>query len=102
MKKLILIALVALVSCDPVGQTETKLIGSEVNLPAELKGLKIYSVCVGVGDYVKIGVMNSNIISTTYSKGKMRDSLIMVNCQNRLIETTSIIYENDSIIVLRK
>ena len=108
MKKfLITIALViSVISCtDP--SAYVKINGTEEFLPPELKGLKIYSVDCGNMDIVKVAVLENEVIGTQYAKGKMRESLIIVKRGNetsgeRIIECSSIISENDSIIVVRK
>lgn len=96
--------LVALtIACEEAGITRTKIQGTEGNLPPELKGLKIYDVSTGGGSYVKVGILNGEVNGLTYPKGKLQESLIMVqNGKNRVIEIESIISENDSIIVVKK
>ena len=108
MKKILvlLILLLTLTSCEDKGLTRQTLTGDESNLPAELKGLKIYTVSTGSGNYVKVAVLNNQAISTTYQSGKHSQSVILVNKENstsdRTINVESIISENDSIIVIKK
>ena len=105
MKKIlsILILLITLTSCDDKGVTQQKLTGDESTLPAELKGLKVYRVSCGVGDYVKVAVLNNQAISTTYRSGKTTQSVILINKETpRTIMVESIISENDSIVVIKK
>jgi hypothetical protein len=105
MKKILtfLILLLTLTSCEDKGVTRQTLTGDESNLPAELKGLKVYRVSCGEGEYVKVAVLNNQAISTTYQSGKHQQSVIIVNKENpRTINVESIISENDSIIVIKK
>lgn len=105
MKKILLALILALtlLSCEDKGVTRQTLTGDESNLPAELKGLKVYRVSCGEGDYVKVAVLNHQAISTTYQSGKHQQSVILVNKETeRTINVESIISENDSIIVIKK
>jgi len=106
MKKIIttLILLLSLNSCQDPGVTTQRLTGDESTLPEELKGLKVYTVSIGDGDYVRVGILNDQVISSTYKQGKTSQSLIIVNKKTdpRTIEMESIISENDSIIVIKK
>ena len=108
MKKTILSLLVLstiLVSCKDAGTTEVGLSGTEANLPAELKGLKIYSVATGYGNTIKVAVFEGNVAGTNYPVGKHHG-----NCVNIYKETgetvsypaSSIIVENGSILVIKK
>lgn len=108
MKKTILSLLVLstiLVSCRDAGTTEVGLSGTEANLPAELKGLKIYSVATGYGNTIAVAVFEGNVVGTNYPVGKYR-----ANCVNVYKESgetvsypvSSIIVENDSILVIKK
>jgi len=99
------ISAVIFTSCDDVGTTSKKLNGDEQNLPDELKGLKIYSVSTGGGDYVKVAVLDGKTNSTTYQVGKLQESTLIVNLdkQNgKLIEVSQILVENDSLIICKK
>jgi hypothetical protein len=105
MKYIFLLALtIIFTSCDDKGTTETSLQGIEGNLPEELKGLKIYKVSLGGLDYVRVGVLdNAKTTSTTYRKGKISETFILIEKDNqRTIKVNEIISENDSIIVCRK
>lgn len=105
MKKIltILILLLTLTSCEDKGVTRQRLMGNESNLPEEIKGLKVYSVSCGNGEWVKVGVLNNQAISTTYKSGKSTQSVILVNKEVvKTINVESIISENDSIIVIKK
>jgi hypothetical protein len=105
MKKILLALILALtlLSCEDKGVTRQTLTGDESNLPAELKGLKVYRVSCGEGDYVKVAVLNHQAISTTYQSGKHQQSVILVNKETeRTINVESIISENDSILVIKK
>ncbi len=91
-------------SCnEDAGITTKRLNGDEQYLPEELKGLKIYSVALDQGGYVKVAVLDNKINSTTYRVRKADESVIILNRQtNKLIEVKEILVENDSIIVCRK
>jgi hypothetical protein len=105
MKKILtfLILLLTLTSCEDKGVTRQTLTGDETNLPAELKGLKVYRVSCGEGEYVRVAVLNNQAVSTTYQDGKIQQSVILVNKETaRTINVESIISENDSIIVIKK
>lgn len=105
MKKIltILILLLTFTSCEDKGVTKQWLSGDESTLPTELKGLKVYRVSCGEGDYVNVGVLNNQAISTTYKSGKSTQSVILVNKEVvKTINVESIISENDSIIVIKK
>jgi hypothetical protein len=91
------------ISCEDKGVTSLKLSGNEPTLPAELKGLKVYRVSCGDNEYVKVGILNNQVVSTTYQAGKVQQSVILVNKEvARTINVESIISENDSIIVIKK
>lgn len=93
-----------LVSCEDKGITSQRLNGSENNLPTELKGLKVYSVSIGDGNYIKVAILNNEVNSTTYRKGKNLDktTILLNNNQSRTIDVNNIVFENDSIIVCTK
>jgi hypothetical protein len=93
MKKTILSLLVLstiLVSCKDAGTTEVRLSGTEVNLPAELKGLKIYSVATGYGNTIKVAVFEGNVVGTNYPVGKHRGNC--VNIYKGYLERTTAPY----------
>ena len=97
------LALTLLISCEDRGVSQERLSGNENELPEELKGLKVYSVSMGGGSYVKVAVMNNQPIGVTYPEGKHTESVVMVyQNQNRIINVESIISENDSILVIKK
>jgi hypothetical protein len=105
MKKILitLILLITLTSCEDKGITQQWLNGDESTLPQELKGLKVYRVSCGEGEYVRVGILNDQVISTTYQTGKVQESIILVNKETtRTINVESIISENDSIVVIKK
>ena len=102
MKKILtfLFCIALLTSCEDKGVTKQWLSGDESTLPQELKGLKVYRVSCGEGEYVKVGILNNQVVSTT---GKVQQSVILVNKEvARTINVESIISENDSIIVIKK
>ena len=103
MKK-ILITLVLLVTigCNDKGST-TMVLDNPPNLPKELEGLKIYSVSTGGGNRVKVALFNGNLNSITYPVNKNTMSTILINKQDdRTIEVSSILMENDSLIICKK
>lgn len=104
MKKLLsILGLFTLLACTPQGTTTTRLNGDEKTLPNELKGLKVYSVSLGGGNYVKVAVLNNNTNSTTYREGKVDKTIIVVDKRNqKVINVEDIIMENDSLIICRK
>jgi cobalamin biosynthesis Co2+ chelatase CbiK len=75
-------------------------------LPPELKGLKVYNVSTGEGSYVKVAVLNNSVVSGTYSVGKFEETTIVVNDIKkgfaRIIYGKEVLFENDSIIILKK
>ncbi len=102
MKKLFFIGLVSfsLFSCARNGY-----VNIDENLPKELKGLKVYTVSIDGGmEFVRVAVLNNQINSVTYPRGKTQETVIMVNQNNqpKLIRCEHIISENDSIVVCRK
>ena len=105
MKKILTILILALTltSCEDKGVTSQRLTGDEPTLPAELKGLKVYRVSCGDNEYVKVGILNNQVVSTTYQSGKHQQSVILVNKGTpTTINVESVISENDSIIVIKK
>lgn len=102
MKKLFTpIIILLLASCS----SNTRQIYVDQNgMPDELKGLKIYRVPYEGGlSSVKIGVLNNQVVSTTYQQGKHTETIIMVNQpSSKVINVSSILLENDSIIICRK
>ena len=91
--------------CIDKGEAIKVLNGTEDNLPPELKGLKVYVVGTENGGSVKVAFLNGEINSTTYMKGKIQTTTIILNQtpnKQRVINAKQIISENDSIIVIRK
>lgn len=97
---LVLVLVIVFTSCSDPGVTSKRLDGNEMNLPDELKGLKVYSVSVGGGDYVKVAILNDQINSLNYPHQKT--TLILNKEANSIIEVKGILMENDSIIIFRK
>jgi tellurite resistance-related uncharacterized protein len=106
MKKLLLIACLFIAfSCADPGVTTKNLTGDEAQLPEELKGLKVYSVSCGEGEYVKVAILNGQINSATYSEGKTTETTIIVDkgsYKERTIYVKEVLSETDDIIVIRK
>lgn len=108
MKKIILpllaLALIA-TSCREAGTTDVRLTGDEANLPAELKGLKIYSVATGYGNTIKVAVFENQVVGSNYQSGKRRQNCVNVyktSGETVSYPASSIIVENDSILVIKK
>ena len=85
-----------LVSCDPAGTSKIKVTGNENELPQELKGLKVYSVSCGEGDYIKVAILNSKVVGTSYKED------IAIIQQDSVIPNEQVIFENDTIKIVRK
>lgn len=103
MKKYIFILFSVLLfsSCSRSEITENTLEG--INLPEELKGLKVYSISYGKLGRIKVATLNNEINSITYPQGKTQQTMLLINSnKNNIIKIKEIISENDSIIVCRK
>lgn len=95
--------MISFISCEKKGVAYEKLNGNEENLPIELKGLKVYRVSIGSGDYIKVALLDNKVNSTTYSQGKTNNSVILLNKQNnKVIEVSQVLYENDSLLIVKK
>jgi hypothetical protein len=91
-------------SCNK-GETKVYLTGYEESLPPELKGLKVYLVKTGALSNVKVAILNGQVNSATYPVGKSQETTIIFNQgwrEERIVIAKGIIYENDSILVIRK
>lgn len=86
------------------GTSDLLLNGTEDALPLELKGLKVYEVRTSIGgDYVKVAILNDEVISTAEQVGKHDEYTIIINKpSNKIINVSKILLENDSIIIIRK
>lgn len=90
-------------SCDNAGVTKQRLNGNEQDLPPELKGLKVYSVSVGRGSFVRVAILDNKVNSTTYPVGKVQEGIIVIDkSTGKQINVSKILSENDSVIVCRK
>lgn len=97
MKYFLILFLSVLISCQPAGTSFKLLDGNESNLPDDLKGLKVYRVYYNEsGDNVLVAVRHTKVNSITYSSGKFKNTVLMVD------STSNILYENDSIIIIKK
>lgn len=86
-----------LVGCQPAGTSFKLMDGNESNLPDELKGLKVYRVIYDEsGNNVLVAIRNGNVNSVTYPSGKSRNTVLMID------STSNILYENDSIVIIKK
>lgn len=88
------------ISCGSPGSSKLRLHGDEDELPLELKGLKVYNVKLGDLDYIKVAVLNSKVVGTSYSEGKTMAYVGNVDLNN--IEKNSIVYEDDEFIIIKK
>ena len=105
MKKsfIILTSLFLLSSCEDPGVVRQELTENEVNLPEELKGLKVYSVAIKNGNKIKVAFMEGyKSSSTSYRNGKFDETTILLESTGRVIKVKEIISETDSIIVIKK
>jgi hypothetical protein len=105
MKKFLMILMVGvfLSSCEQEGVTRVRLNGNENELPGELKGLKVYSVSIGGGDYVRVAVIGDQVNSVTHHENKQdKTTIILDKRKQRMIEVKNVVMENDSMIVCRK
>lgn len=92
-------------SCRDAGTTDLYLHGQEPALPEELKGLKIYAVSDGYGSRIKIAVFEGQVVGTRYQSGKYQYDVVNVYKENgtsRSYPESSIIGENDSILIIKK
>lgn len=100
---MVLVLVIVFTSCSDPGVTTKKLDGNEMNLPDELKGLKVYSVSTGDGNYVKVAILDNKVNSLTYKVSKHQETTLILNKEtNSIIEVKGILMENDSIIIFRK
>lgn len=101
---LTLLIVVLTISCTEKGQSYKKLTGFEENLPPELKGLQVYTVATGSIDYVKVAILKNEINSITYPVGKVTESTILLHGKDnvRTIMVDKILFENDSVVIVRK
>ena len=90
-------------SCKNAGESRELLNGEEAGLPEELKGIKVYTISTGDLGYVKVAVLDEQINSLTYKKGKREETTVLMNHKSgSIVEISEIISENDSIIVCKK
>ena len=85
--------------CEPVGTSNLVITGKEETLPDALMGLKVYKVATEYG-YIYVAV-NDKINSITYQNGDDTQTMIILD-DNKVIYAKQIIWENDSIIIIRK
>lgn len=98
-----------LVSCEKQGDSELLMDGknSSLNLPEDLKGLKVYKVCVGLDEYIKVAVLNGEVKSVNELAGKTyRNTIILTKEESEerffMIPIDKILLENDTVIMARK
>lgn len=96
-----------ILGCEDPGVTRNHPITgiNAENLPDELKGLKVYSVCLGDGEWIQVATLNGQINSGTYPKGKVQETTVVINpncTSERVIYAQEIISETEDIIVIRK
>jgi hypothetical protein len=90
-----------LVSCDPAGTSRIRVTGNENELPQELKGLKVYSVSCGEGDYIKVAILNDKVVGTSYSESKYTEDIAIIQ-RDSVVPNEQVIFENDTIKIVRK
>ena len=93
------------VQCEAPGVSTQRLGGGEGTLPEVLKGLKVYSVSIGRGEYINVAVINKEINSLTYIEGKQPKSVIIVKnsgYDQHEIKVKEILLEYNTIIIARK
>ena len=88
------------ISCGLPGSSKVKLHGDERDLPLELKGLKVYNVKLGELDYIRVAVLNSKVVGTSYTEGKTTAYVGNVDLND--VEKNSIVYEDDEFIIIKK
>lgn len=100
---IVILGMLLMVSCSDAGVTRKTLNGDESTLPDELKGLKVYSVSTGDGNYVKVAILDNKLNSTTYKVSKHEESTIILNKEaSNVVDVKEVVYENDSIIIFKK
>lgn len=112
MKKLIMLSIVSaivLTGCnnEKLGNTESRLDGTEQNLPEHLKGLTVDLVTVSKrGSFIYVATLpRYNTISMQYQSGKNTETVIVAipnESPQRIIQVKEIIMENDSMILVKK
>lgn len=98
MKLFIIFALLFL-SCDDNGTVVSRSEGT-INGHA----IKVFSYCLGDGDWVKVAFIDDKINSTNYNEGKTKENVIIVNNPNQkpVVINGEIIMNNDSLILIKK
>lgn len=85
------------IGCSEKGTGYTILSGYENTLPPELKGLKVYEITIdNRGNTIRVAILNDNVNSVT-TTGKNPKTTIMVD-----VSKEKIVYENDSVIIIKK
>jgi hypothetical protein len=90
---------------DKPGETTQLLMGTENTLPEELKNLKVYQVTLKEGVSIRVAILGSSLIGTQYQSGKTFKSVAIIDTSvgsPREIKVSEIIFENDSMMLVRK
>lgn len=105
MKNILLLMLMLLAfGCENKGESKLILEGSQTNIP-ELKSLKVWSISLGGFDNVKIGILNDQPFTIERQDNvniALHTKQINNTTEVRIIRGNGIIFENDSIIMIRK
>ena len=100
---LLFFAVIFLTACKEPGTTRWVLNGDEINLPVELKGLKVYFVSTGGGNGIYVALKeNTTSTSLRYTEGKTSKNVIILENNKSNKSLKEVVFENDSIIVLKK
>ena len=112
MKKVLLfVSIILLMACSEphIAGVSPLSTGTEQTLPAELKGMKLYNIDMGSGNYpIRVAVLNGQVIGTgsMYRTGKTNTPsytvIVNQNGNSKVIQASEIILETNDIIVLRK
>jgi hypothetical protein len=98
------VMMASMISCNK-GGTKVDLTGYEELLPPELKGLKVYHVKTGALSYVNVAILDSRVNSASYPVGKTQQTTIILDrgsYNERTVVARGVVYENDSILIIRK
>lgn len=98
---IVMICSTFLFSCAEKGESTEKLDGTELNLPPELKGLKVYRVSLGNANYIYVGTIG-NTVSTEWRSGTSGYNSVTVPTTTEPPSLGQTVYENDSIIIIKK
>jgi hypothetical protein len=87
-----LVGLALVSGCNTRGRASLEIEGNEPNLPAELRGIRVWNLDVGHGERVRISILNSSVSTTYYTKEGVITSTV----------ERDVLWENDSLMLVRK